>query len=95
MRTLDVFSGLENAREVSTIRRSAAPGTMADATSFPPDPAFLEMEKFGGIVSRLVAGIAALASSPARTSASWGRVRVSVNLSRADFVAAEFVCLGG
>ena len=57
---------------------------MADATSFPPDPAFLEMETFGGIVSRLVAGIAALASSPARTSASWGRVRVSVNLSRAD-----------
>ena len=84
MPTLDVFSGLENAREVSTIRRSAAPGTMADATSFPPDPAFLEMETFGGIVSRLVAGIAALASSPARTSASWGRVRVSVNLSRAD-----------
>ena len=84
MRTLDVFSGLENAREVSTIRRSAARGTMADATSLPPDPAFLEMETFGGIVSRLVAGIAALASSPARTSASWGRVRVSVNLSRAD-----------
>jgi len=84
VRTLDVFSGLENAREVSTIRRSAARGTMADATSLPPDPAFLEMETFGGIVSRLVAGIAALASSPARTSASWGRVRVSVNLSRAD-----------
>ena len=57
---------------------------MADATLLPPDPASLETEMFGSIVSRLVAGIAALASSPARTSASWGRVRVSVNLSRAD-----------
>lgn len=57
---------------------------MADATSLPPDPAVLETEIFGSIVSRLVAGIAALASSPARTSASWERVRVSVNLTRAD-----------
>ena len=54
---------------------------MADATSLPPDPASLETEMFGSIVSRLVAGIAALASSPARTSASWEQVRVSVNLT--------------
>ena len=54
---------------------------MADATLLPPDPASLETEMFGSIVSRLVAGIAALASSPARTSASWEQVRVSVNLT--------------
>ena len=57
---------------------------MADATSLPPDPAVLETEMLGRIVSRLVAGIAALASSPASNSAAWGRVKVSVNLTRVD-----------
>ena len=57
---------------------------MADATSLPPDPAVLETEMLGRIVSRLVAGIAALASSPTSDSAAWGGVKVSVNLTRVD-----------
>ena len=55
---------------------------MAEPASLPLDPAVLESEVFGTIVARLVAGLAALASSPTRTSVAWEGVRVSVELRR-------------